>query len=155
MGKKIIEIIIGTLVLSLLLPSITATNSNSNLAKPEGQYKNCYIVASGLEHSDWPAVIKLPNVVRIMWLKQSNSDVRFGLYSYVLFGKDATVTIYDKEGGTQVWQHQGIHDPLITLVGFSGEYTFNESPGNLTQIMINGTARFLSIRLCDFPDYPQ
>jgi hypothetical protein len=152
MRKKLIGLIIGMLVVSLLLPSITAKISHSCPVEPEGRYKNCYIEASGDIHNDWPAFIKLPNVVRFVWLKQSNLDVRFGLYSYILFGKNATVTIYDKEGGTQLWQHQGIHDPSITLLGFSGEYVFDGTPYNLTHATINGNARLLGIRLYDFPD---
>ncbi len=164
MGKKIFGFVIGMLVLSMLLPSITAAttfenkkqtmkNSESYLGAPEGKYKNCYIEVSADIHHDWPAIIKLSNMLKVLWIQGSDSNkVSFGLYSYFVFENNAMITVYDKKDGAIVWQHQGIQDPTITMLGFKGTYESSLAPSYLTHFTIDGTVRLLSIRLYDFPN---
>lgn len=132
--------------------SSTSITNNPSI-NTRGRYLNCYLEISGYMHHDWPAVIKLPNMFQVLWMHQLISDkVLFGLYSYILFEEDASIKIYDKKDGNLLWQHEGIIDPLITLIGFSGEYIIDDKPDLLPHITLNGNARFLSIKLNDFPD---
>ena len=86
------------------------------------RYFNCHIEISGYMHDDWPAVVKFPNMLQVLWLDNlDTTKILFGLYSYILFEEDANIKIYDKQDGTLLWQHEGGDDPLITLLGFSGE----------------------------------
>jgi hypothetical protein len=118
-----------------------------------GRYRNCYLEISGYMHNDWPAVIKLPNMFQLLWIHQFDSDkVLFGLYSYILFEKDAMIKIYDEKDGDLLWQHEGIIDPLITLIGFSGDVVIDNTPYQLPYITLNGNTRFIGIKLNDFPD---
>jgi len=125
------------------IPSITT----------QERYMNCYLEISGYMHNDWPAFVKFPNMVQIGWRSQLNSDkVLFGAYSYILFEKDVTIKVYDKQDGDLLWQHEGVIDPLITLLGFSGEYILDDTPYELPHITLTGTAGFLGVILKDFPD---
>jgi hypothetical protein len=163
MGKKIMELIIGMLVVSMLLPSITAATTGENKmgtprtsdigpVEPVVRYKNCYIEVSAYIHNDWPAVIKLPNMLKVAWKQSPDShEVSFGFYSYFVFGNDALITVYDKKDGTILWQHEGIHDPSIAMVGFTGDYIPDADSYYLTHFIIEGTVRLLGIRIYDFP----
>ncbi len=118
-----------------------------------GRYRNCYLKISGYMHHDWPAVVKLPNMVQKLWLYQPDTaQVRFGVYSYILFEDDASIMVYDTKDGTLLWQHEGILDPLLTLVGFSGEFVIDASPHSLPYITVEGRVQFLGIVLHDFPE---
>jgi len=117
----------------------------------EGRYRNCYLEISGYMHNDWPAFIKFPNLVRFLWTYDAGTThVRNGLYSYIIFEKNASIKVYDEKNGNLLWQHQGTTSPLLTLVGFSGDCTIDCPPYELPYITLNGDVRFLGIRLKHF-----
>jgi hypothetical protein len=134
--------------------SISATTISSDNSQPllvEGRYRNCYLEISGFMHSDWPAFIKYPNLVRFFWVYDAGTThVRNGLYSYILFEKNASIKVYDEKNGNLLWQHQGTTSPLLTLVGFSGDCIIDYPPHELPSIILNGDVRFLGIRLKHF-----
>jgi hypothetical protein len=117
----------------------------------EGRYRKCYLEISGYMHNDWRAFIKLPNMVQFSWVYDAGTThVRNGLYSYIIFEKDAMIKVYDEKNGDLLWQHQGTTSPLLTLIGFSGDCTIDSTPGELPHITMNGDVRFLGIRLKHF-----
>jgi len=131
---------------SVSIPIIPSVNS-------PGRYRNCYLEISGYMHNDWPAIVKLPNMAQVLWIYQQDSiKVPFGLYSYILFEEDAIIKVYDEKDGNLLWQHEGIIDPLITLIGFSGDVVIDDTPYQLPYITLNGNTRFLGIKLNDYPD---
>jgi len=130
--------------------SSSVTMNDIQSLKIKERYLNCYLEISGYMHHDWPAIIKYPNMLQIVWIYGLNSaKVLFGLYSYILFEEDASIKIYDKKDGKLLWQHQEIIDPLVTLIGFSGDYVIDDTPYQLPHITLNGNVRFLGIRLND------
>jgi hypothetical protein len=113
-------------------------------------YSNCYIELSGYMHDDWPAIIKLPNMLQILWIKSSENDIIFGTYSYILFENDAEITIYSEQNGDVLWQHQGEKDPLLTIVGFRGTYDHIDTEDELPHITMSGDTLFSSIKLGNY-----
>ena len=113
-------------------------------------FTGSYIEIQGHVHNDWPAIIKLPNMIIAGWVRQSEEEILFGSYSYILFEEDASIRVYDEKGGNLLWKHQGTIDPLITLIGFRGSYNYVDIELTLRQVTLEGTALFTSIRLHDY-----
>jgi hypothetical protein len=133
--------------------SSSITMNDIQSLKIKERYLNCYLEISGYMHNDWPAFIKFPNMLQIGWIHGLNSaKVLFGLYSYILFEEDVSLKIYDKKDGNLLWQHQGSIDPLVSLIGFSGDYVIDDTPYQLPHITLNGNTRFLSVKLHNYPD---
>lgn len=133
--------------------SSSVTMNDVQSLKIKERYLNCYLEISGYMHHDWPAIIKYPNMLQIVWIHGLNSEkVLFGLYSYILFEEDVSLKIYDKKDGNLLWQHQGRIDPLVTLIGFSGDYIIDDTPYQLPHITLNGNTRFISVKLHNYPD---
>jgi hypothetical protein len=129
----------------------TVTPPNVQPLLTEGRYRNCYLEISGYMHNDWPAFIKFPNLVRFLWVYDAGTNhVRNGLYSYIIFEKNASIKVYDEKNGNLLWQHRGTASPLLTLVGFSGDCAIDYPPNELPYITLNGDVRFLGIRLKHF-----
>ena len=132
-------------------PSVSMTDIQPVIL--QGRYRDCYLELSGYMHNDWPAIVKFPNMMQVLWKYQPNTaTVLNGLYSYILFEEYASIKVYDEKNGNLLWQHQGILDPLITLIRFSGECVIDDIPGTLPYITMNGDAQFLGIKLKHFPD---
>ena len=113
------------------------------------RFANCYIEVEGHILSVRVAIIKLPNMLQVAWIGPTQEDILFGAYSYILFEEDATIKVYDQKEGQLLFSHDGSIDPLITLIGFSGSYTFVDPPLELRTITLKGDALFTSIRLKD------
>jgi hypothetical protein len=113
------------------------------------RFSNCYIEVEGHVHNDWVAFVKLPNMLQLAWFGTTQEDILFGAYSYILFEEDASIKIYDELGGKLIFAHDGTIDPLLTLIGFSGSYSFVDPPVELRTVTLSGTTLFTSIRLKD------
>jgi len=125
------------------------SNKNFNL-NDKISFINCYIELTGEIHNDWPAFIKLPNMFRLLWVGPEINNVLFGTYCYILYENDASITIFDEKDGDIIWEHDGIQDPLITIIGFKGNFEYNEIPYYLDQVVFSGTTLFTSIKLGDW-----
>jgi hypothetical protein len=131
-------------------PSVSMTDIKPVIT--QGRYQDCYLEISGYMHNDWPAIVKFPNMIQVLWkYEPDTTHILYGLYSYILFEKDANIKVYDEKGGDLLWQHDGNVNPLITLIGFSGDSVIDDPPGTLPYITINGDARFLGIKLRIYP----
>ncbi len=91
MGRKMIGLIIGMLVVTVLLPSITAISTDSTKKEI---FTNCYIEASGEIDFTWQL-----------------NDIPIGFrYRYISFWPvvfnepNVDVTIYSKKNGEVIWQ---------------------------------------------------
>jgi len=129
------------------------SDQSMKVSNQDGQdrFTLCYIEVSGYIHNDWPAVVKWPNTLEMIWIYDQPTTIIFGLYSYILFEEDADIKVFDVKGGSLLWQHTGTIDPLVTMVGFSGEYIYTEEEELLGHISIRGNTVFFGVRLKDYP----
>ena len=114
-------------------------------------FVNSYIEVSGYVHNDWPAIVKLPNMIQLLWLHDNDYLIMFGLYSYILLEEDAIIKVYESKDGNLLWQHDGMIDPLISLFGFSVGYDYNDTPQTLPNVSMNGNFIACRIKLNNHP----
>jgi hypothetical protein len=77
------------------------SNCGSPLINTVSRYKNCYLEISGYMHDDWPAFVKLPNMVQKLWAYEPNTvKVLFGVYPYIVFEEDVSIQLFDKKDRT-------------------------------------------------------
>lgn len=126
---------------------ISTENINSN---DKVSFTNCYIELSGEIHNDWPAFIKLPNLFRLLWVGPNINNVLFGTYCYILYENTASIKIFEEKDDDIIWEHDGVQDPLITIIGFKGDFEYIEIPYYLDRIVFSGNALFTSIKLGDW-----
>jgi hypothetical protein len=143
---------VGRILFQELAKSNSENENRHNLryVNDKESFLNCYIEVQGHIHNDWPAVVKLPNMLIAGWIQASLDDVLFGSYSYILFEDDADIKIYEKKDGTLLWEHQGQLDPLLTIIGYRGYYSYINPEQELQKVTLSGKALFASIRLDDF-----
>lgn len=120
---------------------------NNKILNDKVNFNNCYIELSGKIHNDWPALIKFPNLFRLYWFGPDLNNVLFGTYCYILYEKDALIKIYDEEDGNLLWEHDGFNDPLVTIIGFKGNYQYINDPNHLDQVIFSGDSLFTSVKL--------
>ena len=139
------------------LINIEETNTNNENKKSnydvqlgKESFTNCYIQINGKIHNDWPAIIKLPNMLLVGWIQDSDNNVLFGSYSYILLENDASIKVFSEKNGEILWQHQGSSDPLITLIGYKGLYEYFNPENELSQVNIEGDCLYSSIRLGNY-----
>ncbi len=138
------------IILKKLLDSPVSTikpDTDSKILDDKKYFNNCYIELSGEIHNDWPALIKLPNLFRLFWIGSDINNILFGTYCYILYENDALITIYDEKDGNLIWEHDGIYDPLVTIIGFRGDYEYIDEPYSLDRIVFSGNTLFTSIKL--------
>ena len=120
---------------------------NCKILNEKVNYNNCYIEISGEIHNDWAAVIKFPNLFRLFWFGSDLNNVLFGTYCYILYENDALIKIYNEKDGSLIWEHDGVNDPLVTIIGFKGDYQYINDPLHLDQVVFSGDTLFTSIKL--------
>jgi hypothetical protein len=129
------------------LDSTIEPKTNYKTLNDKINFNNCYIELSGEIHNDWPAIVKFPNLFRLLWVGSDIDNVLFGTYCYILYENDALIKIYNEKDGDIIWEHNGVNDPLVTLIGFKGDYEYIDEPYNLDQVIFSGNTLFTSIRL--------
>jgi hypothetical protein len=133
MKRKIIGIIAGMLVVSMLLPSIAAT---STVGTKREVFKHCYIEATG----EIDFTFKL-------------NDIPIGLrYRYISFWPivfiepNVDVTIYSKKNGDILWEDTFESGQwVLYLVGFIGKYNTDGSTAETLIANLDGRACFVMI----------
>ena len=88
-----------------------------------------------------------PNLFKLLWIGQELNNILFGTHCYILYENTALITIYDKKDGNIIWKHDGIYDPLVTIIGFKGDYEYIDDPYYLDNVVFSGDTLFISIRL--------
>jgi len=127
--------------------SIIESKSNSKILNYRVNFKNCYIELSGKIHNDWPALIKFPNLFRLYWFGSDLNNVLFGTYCYILYENDALIKIYNEEDGDLLWEHDGVNDPLVTIIGFKGNYQYINDANHLDQVIFSGNTLITNVKL--------
>ena len=124
--------------------------SSESILNNKVNFNNCYIEISGKIHNDWPAIVKLPNLFTFLWYRSDENNILFGTYCYILYEEDAVIKVYNEKDGNLIWEHEGMSDPLIKIIGFKGEYDYIYEPSHLDTVVFSGDVLFTSIRLGDW-----
>ena len=127
--------------------STIESKTNIKISNDKINFNNCYIELSGEIHNDWPALVKFPNLFRLFWVGSDINNVLFGTYCYILYENDAFIKIYNEKNGDILWEHDGVNDPLVTIIGFKGDYEYIDELYYLDNVVFSGNTLFTSIRL--------
>ena len=133
MRRKLFGIILGTLVLTLLLPSITASFTVGNQKEI---FKDCYIEATGtVEHTGSYFVRYV--MWKHFWFRPYGDDRAFVfLWRIAFMEPNVTVSIYTEKNGDIIWQDVGLTGIWgLTLFWFNGIYTTEGSTED--QLIVN------------------
>jgi len=143
MGRKMIGLIIGMLVVTLLLPSITATSTGSTKKEI---FTNCYIEASGEIDFTWK-LNDIPIGLRYRFISA---------WPIVFNEPNVDVTIYSKKNGEVIWQDNFESGQWgLYLVGFIGKYNNDGSTADTLIANLDGRACFVMISTSqNSNDYP-
>ena len=142
------------LIISLMLAmniSIIGAGSNKNvdpMKESSERFTQCYIEISGIMHNDWPALIKLANHWWF-WHSERNNEY-FISYGYSVFEPDVEITIYDEKGGSVLWEYTSNIDPLVSFIGFKGDFSYTDNSPYLPQITYEGKVFMVNIILKNF-----
>ncbi|KYK24746.1 hypothetical protein AYK25_01580 [Thermoplasmatales archaeon SM1-50] len=143
MGKKLIEIIIGILVVILLLPSITGA---ATLEIKREVIKDCYIEATG------PVVPVSGNLFQYLFFKRFcirpfGDDRAFIFSAYIEWNEpEVTVTIYAEKNGEILWQDPGdIGQWGTRLFWYYGIYTDEVTTEDQLIVNFKGNAKVVIV----------
>lgn len=137
MNQKLIGIVICMLFVAIPLQFVHAADKNLDTGKGftdnakdvdtlRRTFTTCYIEATGLLAGQW----------KIVYLKPFNNEFAVVCVWKIFLGDDGKTTIFNKENGRMLYEHQGRRELL--LVGFMGDY-YNPSH-DYYGITIKGTA---------------
>ena len=139
MKKKIIGIIIGMLLITVFIPSISATQTFGNKKEV---FKDCYVELTG-------TVVPVSGnlfqylMFKYFYIRPYGDDRAFVLFWLIEFLEpDVEVTIYDKKGGEILWQDTGLSGVWgMKLFWFFGIYTNDGSTDDKLVVNLQGTAK--------------
>jgi hypothetical protein len=104
----------------------------------------CYIEASGKVAEDDYGRVKM---WKTLWLRPFSDNRAFVTFWHINFQPDANITIYSRENGRVLWQHEG--NQTLNMLGFFGNYIPSSSDDRSFQVTMNGVAYFAMPRLMD------
>jgi hypothetical protein len=116
MSRKIICVIVGLLLVTILLPSITANLHH---------YANCYVEINGLlSNKDYPKIFDMGPFWKIDFLRLAGNGnpPSFVLYWYIRLDETAQITIKSDENGDILWSHDSSSEQEIRILRFNGDY---------------------------------
>ena len=139
MRKKMIGIIIGMLLITVFIPSISATQSLGNRGEV---IRNCYIEVTGT------VVPVSGNLFQYLMFKffyiRPHSDERaFILLWHIQWMEpDVTVTIYTEKNGEILWEDTGLNGVWgMRLFWYYGIYTNEGSTEDQLVVNLEGNAK--------------
>jgi len=148
MRKKLIGILIIFGLLITTIPITTAEYHNNTGASSLERYSNCYIEISGLlSINDYPRLIGV-QMWKILFLRTNGPEnpEAFVLYWYILLDQNAEISIYTQENGELIWQHDGIGEPVLRMLRFSGNYVPTLTEEGRLNIDIDGQIKSIWIK---------
>jgi hypothetical protein len=139
MRKKIIGIIIVMLLITLLLPSLSATPTFGNKKEV---FRDCYVEVTGT------VVPVSGNLMQYLMFKYFYMRPHGDERAFVLFWliqwrePDVTVTIYTEENGDILWEDTGLTGVWgMRLLWYNGIYTNEGSTEGQLVVNLQGIAR--------------
>ena len=129
MHKKIMVILICSMLLLIIVPQTVSVSDNRNkdqiilpTASNRKTFRNCYIDASGyLSEKDWPRIIG-SNMWKTTWFRPFNDDRAIVTYWQIVFDSSVELSIFDNEGGELLWEHSDLSHEQIRIIGYFGIY---------------------------------
>ena len=99
-------------------------------------YTTCYVEASGKIGGDDRGFFQF-GMWKVFWFRPFLNDFAVVTYWHIPFDTDAEVTIYSREGGRVIWEHEG--QQRVNIIGYFGTYISSVKDDSL-YITISGTA---------------
>ena len=139
MRKKMIGIIVGMLILTLLLPSVTATPLFGNKKEI---FRDCYIEVSGTVEPVSGNLIQYL-MFKYFYIRPHGDEQAFVLLWLIEWMEpDVTVTIYTEENGDILWEDTGLTGVWgMRLFWYKGIYTNEGSTEDQLVVNLQGNAK--------------
>lgn len=139
MKRKIIAIMILTLLVIPLIPSLSATPTFGNEKKV---FRDCYIEATGDVEPSGGSLFRYV-MFKHFYIRPYGDDRAFVLFWLIEFLEpDVEVTIYDEKGGEILWQDTGLTGVWgLRLFWFFGTYTNEGSTDDQLVVNLHGNAK--------------
>ena len=138
MKKKVVGLVIGMLVITMFLPSITATSMFGNEKKV---FRDCYIEATGTVEpcGDFIRYVMFKH----FYIRPYRDERAFVLLWLIEFLEpEVTVTIYSEKNGDVLWEDTGLTGVWgIRLFWFFGVYTNDGSTEDQLVVNLQGNAK--------------
>ena len=141
MRKKVIGIIIGMLLITLIIPSLSATPTFAN---EKEVFRDCYLEVTGT------VVPVSGNLFQYLMFKhfyiRPYGDERAFVLLWLIqwIEPDVTVTIYTEENGEILWQDTGLTGVWgMRLFWYKGIYTNEGSTEDQLVVNLEGTAKLV------------
>ena len=116
MSRKIICVIAGMLVVTIVFPSIAANLNH---------YSNCYVEIDGLlSDEDHPKIFDMGPFWKIDFLRLAGNGnpPSSVLYWYMRLDETAQISIKSEENGDILWSDDSSCEQEIRILRFTGEY---------------------------------
>ena len=100
-------------------------------------FVTCYIEASGKVGGEDRGFFQF-SMWKSLWFRPFLNDLAVVTYWHIPFDSDAEVTIYSREGGRVLWDHEG--QQRINIIGYFGTYIPKSTEDDSLHVTISGTA---------------
>lgn len=139
MRKKIIGIIIGMLLITMLLPSISATPTFGNKKEV---FKDCYIEATGEVEPSGGSLFRYV-MFKYFYIRPYGDERAFVFLWLIEFLEpDVSVTIYTEKNGDILWEDTGLIGVWgMRLFLYFGIYTNEGSTEDQLVVNLQGNAK--------------
>jgi hypothetical protein len=151
MKRKLLGIFLFVLLVTTCIPIINAVGEKcqkkENYVSNE-KIKNGYIEISGvITNKDFTSIIG-SNFWKIMFLRPKGNDdpAAFIFYWFIRLKEQATISLYDEQGGDLIWEHDGIGIQQIRMLTFSGNYIPSLTMDGDLKINVEGNFRQIQIK---------
>jgi len=143
MKKKIIGIIIGMLLITVFIPSISATQTFGNKREV---YKDCYIEVTG---TVVPVSGNLINYLmfKFFFIRPYSDERAFVILWHIQWMEpDVTVTVYTEKNGEILWEDTGLIGVWgMRLFWYKGIYTNDGTTEDQLVVNLEGNAKVVTL----------
>ena len=155
MRKKIVGTLVCVIFIAIILDFANAYNLSGNKVIEPHRLENsdnslvtfrpcftCYIEVLGKVAEDDSGRVEM---FKTFWFRPFDDDRAFVTFWHIKFQPDANITVYTRENGRILWQHEG--NQTLDMVGFFGNYIPSSSDDRSFQVTMNGVAYFAMPRI--------
>jgi hypothetical protein len=116
MKTKLLSIfIIGLFIaVAFQINTVTSESESKEEIKDTGinSFASCYIEVSGnIATIDWPRIIGT-NMWKLIYFRPFFNDFAVVVFWRLVLDESTELSIYNKQGGDLLWQHEGLGYPL-------------------------------------------